>query len=129
MSVLEHPTAQALLEQATLAPQQIAALAGRLDDFLRRYGPCFYRQEHRHNAALVLQGKLSGLERKTSEPIAIQAGVHCKPIRTFVGGGKWVWASTRCAVGWAGTTTGRCRCWRCGFWRSSGSDRGKKARR
>jgi SRSO17 transposase len=89
MSVLEHPTAQALLEQATLSPQQIAALAGHLDDFLRRYGPCFYRQEHRDNAALVLQGKLSGLERKTSEPIAIQAGVHRKPIQAFVGGGKW----------------------------------------
>jgi len=89
MSVLEHPTAQALLEQATVSPQQIAALAGRLDDFLRCYGPCFYRQEHRDNAALVLRGKLSGLERKTSEPIAIQAGVHRKPVQTFVGGGKW----------------------------------------
>src|SRR4029079_19746172 len=29
------------------------------------------------------------LERKTCEPIAVEAGVHRKPIQFFVGSGKW----------------------------------------
>jgi SRSO17 transposase len=32
---------------------------------------------------------VSGLERKTCEPIAVEAGVHRKPIQSFVGAGKW----------------------------------------
>ena len=38
---------------------------------------------------LVIQGRLSHLERKTSEPIARQAGVQRKPVQVFVGSGKW----------------------------------------
>jgi SRSO17 transposase len=41
------------------------------------------------NATLVIRGHLSGLERKTCEPIAIEAGLPSKPIRFFVGSGKW----------------------------------------
>ena len=41
------------------------------------------------NATLVIRGLLSGLERKTSGPIAIEAGPPRKPIQFFVGSGKW----------------------------------------
>ena len=34
-------------------------------------------------------GLLSGLQRKTCEPIAIEAGLPRKPIQFFVGSGKW----------------------------------------
>jgi SRSO17 transposase len=51
--------------------------------------PRFYRAEQRINANLVIRGLLSGLERKTCEPIAVEAGVHRKPIQFLVGAGKW----------------------------------------
>ena len=57
--------------------------------FLERYLPKFYRAEQRQNATLVIRGLLSGLERKTGEPIAIAAGVPRKPIQFFVGAGLW----------------------------------------
>ena len=51
--------------------------------------PSFLRSEQRTNAAIVLRGKLSGLQRKTSEPIANEAGVHRRPVQAFVGHGAW----------------------------------------
>src|SRR5262249_34011559 len=49
----------------------------------------FYRLEQHELALVVLQGKLSNLQRKTSEPIAYQAGRHRKPVQHFVGAGRW----------------------------------------
>jgi SRSO17 transposase len=60
-----------------------------LTGFLQRYLPKFYRTEQRDNATTVIRGLLSGLERKTCEPIAIEAGLARKPIQFFVGAGKW----------------------------------------
>lgn len=89
MSLLEHPEAQALLDDATLSPDAVRACTDRLTGFLQRYLPKFYRTEQRHNATTVIRGLLSGLERKTCEPIAIEAGLARKPIQFFVGSGKW----------------------------------------
>ena len=89
MSLLDHPEAQALLGDAALAPETVTDCAGRLTSFLQRYLPRFARVEHRHNATLVIRGLISGLERKTCEPIAIEAGLPRKPIQFFVGAGKW----------------------------------------
>jgi SRSO17 transposase len=89
VSLLDHPEAQALLSDAAVAPETVTDCAGRLAGFLRRYLPRFARAEHRRNAALVVRGLISGLERKTCEPIAIEAGLPRKPIQFFVGAGKW----------------------------------------
>ncbi|MBV8677759.1 MAG: IS701 family transposase [Planctomycetaceae bacterium] len=89
MSLLDHPEAQALLADATVTPDQVRGCQDRLTAFLERYLPCFYRVEQRTNAALVIRGLLSGLQRKTCEPIAVEAGVHRKPVQFFVGAGKW----------------------------------------
>jgi SRSO17 transposase len=89
MSLLDQPEAQALLNDAVLTPEAVAGCADRLTGFLHRYLPHFYRSEQRHNATTVIRGLLSGLERKTCEPIAIQAGLPRKPIQSFVGAGKW----------------------------------------
>src|SRR5208283_4362748 len=61
----------------------------RLAKFLERYLPLFYRQEQRELAEVVVQGKLSNLQRKTAEPIAYAADRERKPVQHFVGGGKW----------------------------------------
>src|SRR3954470_18653460 len=89
MSLLDHPDAQALLADAAVTPDQVRGCQDRLTAFLERYLPHFYRIEQRTNATLVLRGLVSGLERKTCEPIAVEAGVHRKPIQFFVGSGKW----------------------------------------
>src|SRR5262245_49856468 len=89
MSLLEHPTAQALLADAEVSADAVAGCRRRLDSFLRRYLPRFYRVEQHALARVVLQGKLSGLQRKTSEPIAAQAGRPRKPVQHFVGAGCW----------------------------------------
>ena len=89
MSLLDHPEAQPLLNDAIVTPETVEDCADRLTDFLQRDLPKFYRAEHRENATRVIRGLLSGLERKTCEPIAIQAGLPRKPIQFFVGAGKW----------------------------------------
>jgi hypothetical protein len=78
MSLLEHPDAQALLDDATVSADSVRDCTDRLTGFLRRYLPRFYRIEQRANATTVIHGLLSGLERKTCEPIAIDA-VTCSP--------------------------------------------------
>jgi SRSO17 transposase len=89
MSLLEHPDAQALLADAVVTPDQVRGCEDRITTFLQRYLPRFYRAEQRAHAALVIRGLLSGLQRKTCEPIAVEAGVHRKPVQNFVGSGGW----------------------------------------
>jgi SRSO17 transposase len=89
MSLLDHPDAQRLLADAAVTPDQVRGCQDRITAFLGRYLPRFYRVEQRTNATLVIRGLVSGLERKTCEPIAVEAGVHRKPIQFFVGSGKW----------------------------------------
>jgi SRSO17 transposase len=89
MSLLEHPTAQALLAEAEVSPSAVAGCRRRLEAFLQRYLARFYRVEQHALAHGVLQGKLSNLQRKTSAPIAYQAGRQRKPVQHFVGAGRW----------------------------------------
>jgi SRSO17 transposase len=89
MSILEHPTAQALLADAEISAASVRGCRHRLQRFLQRYLPRFYRVEQRALAEVVVQGKLSKLERKTAEPIAYLAGLERKPVQHFVGGGLW----------------------------------------
>lgn len=89
MSLLEHPTAQALLADAEISAASVRGCSRRLERFLQRYLPRFYREEQRALAAVVVQGKLSKLERKTAEPIAYLAGLERKPVQHFVGAGLW----------------------------------------
>ena len=89
MSLLERKEAKLLLEDATLTASTVRGCRQRLTRFLQRYLPLFYREEQRGHAQLVIQGRLSHLDRKTCEPIARQAGVERKPLQQFVGAGKW----------------------------------------
>jgi hypothetical protein len=80
MALLDHPEAPTLLDDATITPHSVRACVHRLTGSLQLYLPRFYRVEQRVNAMLVIRGLLSGLERKTCEPIAIAAGLPRKPI-------------------------------------------------
>jgi SRSO17 transposase len=89
MSILEHRKAKALLEEAVVSAETVAACTRRLTKFIERYLPLFMRKEHHQHARIVIQGRLSNLKRKTSEPIAHLAGQERKPVQNFVGNGAW----------------------------------------
>ena len=88
-SLLEEPEALALLQDARVTERQVENSVRRLTRLVQRFLPLFYRKEQRKNAQIVIQGLVSGLDRKTAEPIARQRGVPRKPIQFFVGAGKW----------------------------------------
>jgi SRSO17 transposase len=87
MDILDHPDAQALLADAVLTPGAVRSCADRLTAFAQRYLPLFHREEQRGHALTILRGKLSGLERKTTEPIATRAGQRRRNLQLFVGAG------------------------------------------
>ena len=89
MSILDHPDAQALLAGADLSAAAVRSCPDRLTAFAQRYLPLFHRAEQRDHALTVLRGKLTGLQRKTTEPIARQAGQKRRPLQLFVGAGGW----------------------------------------
>jgi SRSO17 transposase len=89
MSLLDHPEAQALLADAEVAPDDVRGCRDHITRFLKRYLPLFYREEQRGHARAFVRGLLSGLPRKSIEPIAAQAGVPRKNLESFVGAGVW----------------------------------------
>jgi SRSO17 transposase len=89
MTVLEHPDAQALLADTALPADAVRSCADALAAFAARYLPLFHRSEQRQHALTILEGKLSGLQRKTTEPIATQAGLKRRNLQQFVGEGGW----------------------------------------
>src|SRR5436190_15975290 len=100
MDLLEHPDAQPLLQDADLSAAAVRSCAADLETFLGRYLPRFHRQEHRDHARTVLRGKLTGLPRKTTEPIANQAGAKRRPLQLFLGAGGWDDPAVLGAGGW-----------------------------
>src|SRR3954471_18720586 len=89
MTILEHPQAQALLADATLSAGAVRSCADALTAFAQRYLPLFHRSEQRDHALTILKGKLTALQRKTTEPIATQAGLKRRNLQLFVGDGGW----------------------------------------
>ena len=86
MSLLETPTAKALLGEATLTAEDAESSEGRLQAFLQRYLPLFCRKnpkEERANAGVVMRGLLSDLERKTAEPVACRENRERPKVRTI----------------------------------------------
>lgn len=89
MSILEHPEAQALLDDAVFSVEQLEELGERLEPFLQRYLALFKRSEQREHAKVLLTGKLSPLKRKTAEPIAHLFGVRRENLQDFLGVSPW----------------------------------------
>jgi SRSO17 transposase len=98
MSILKHPDAQPLLQDAVLSPDDVRSCAASLTAFAQRYLPLFQRSEQRDHALTILSGKLSGLQRKTTEPIATQAGLTRRNLQLFVGAGAWDDQAVRTAL-------------------------------
>jgi SRSO17 transposase len=88
-TLLDHPQAQELLAQTAVEPETLRGCTAHLTRFIQRYLPLFYRDEQRRHAEVILRGKLSGLQRKTTEPIAIEGALRRRPLQLFVGAGGW----------------------------------------
>jgi SRSO17 transposase len=89
MTILDNPQTQTLLQDAELSAEDVASCTAHLTPFVQRYLPHFRRDEHRQHAFTLLRGKLTDLDRKTTEPIAIEAGRKRRPLQLFVGAGGW----------------------------------------
>jgi len=89
MSLLDHPEAQTLLADAEVSSADVRGCRDHITRFLKRYLPLFYREEQRGHAGAFVRGLLSGLPRKSVEPIAAQASVPRKNLELFVGCGVW----------------------------------------
>jgi SRSO17 transposase len=89
MDLLDYAEAQTLLRDAELSAAAVQSCVNQLTAFAQRYLPLFHRQEQRDHALTVLCGKLTSLQRKTTEPIATQAGLKRRPLQLFVGAGAW----------------------------------------
>ena len=82
-------TAAAAKASFDVSPTDLRASLGELERFLRRYEPRMWRTEQREHLSIYMGGLLSGLPRKSVEPIATMHGLYRRPLQHFVGAGRW----------------------------------------
>jgi SRSO17 transposase len=67
----------------------LRGIRSELDLFLGRFDGCFRRRESREYFGVYVRGQLGPLERKSVEPIALEAGVHPRNLQQFLGQYAW----------------------------------------
>lgn len=75
--------------ETELDVDEVLGLEGRLQLFLKPYLKLLGRSEQHEHAAMYVSGRMRQLPRRTSEPIATDAGKKRRPLQHFVGAGKW----------------------------------------
>jgi SRSO17 transposase len=78
-----------LLEDCVVTASSLEPLLKNLAVFASRYGPHFRRREQRDLFQMYIEGLLSGLERKSIEPIATDHDEPRRALQRFVGAGLW----------------------------------------
>jgi SRSO17 transposase len=69
--------------------EQIRGLRPMLARYLKRFDDCFTRKDTRAHLSVYLEGQLSGLQRKSVEPIALAAGVPVRTLQEFLSQHRW----------------------------------------
>lgn len=69
--------------------ERIASLGRKLSGFLRRFADCCGRPEPRELLKAYVRGQLSGLQRKSVEPMALEAGMPPRTLQGFLEFVKW----------------------------------------
>lgn len=69
--------------------KQIAGLGKELLLFLALFADCFGRQEPRQLLRVYVEGQLSELQRKSVEPIALEAGTPPRTLQRFLESIRW----------------------------------------
>ena len=83
------PAATRAAKSETVESSDVVSCIHSLDAFLERYRLLMTRSEQRGHLAVYLNGLLSGLERKSIEPIATMHELYRRPLQHFVGAGAW----------------------------------------
>ncbi len=68
---------------------QIKGMGRKLNRFMGEFDDCFSRSEPRADLRTYVRGQLSNLERKSIEPIALEAGVPPRTLQFFFAQGQW----------------------------------------
>jgi SRSO17 transposase len=83
------PALATIDESFAIEPAELTQTVRGLDHFLDRYKPLMRRSEQREHLGIYVGGLMSGLERKSVEPIATLHGLYRRPLQHFVGAGVW----------------------------------------
>lgn len=83
------------LDDELVHSADIAECGRSLSRFVERYKPLLARSDQEVHLDVYLEGLVSGLERKSIEPIATAHGLYRRPLQHFVGAGKWSDAEMR----------------------------------
>jgi SRSO17 transposase len=70
-------------------PADVAECVRSLAAFTERYKPLLARSDQERHLGVYLEGLVSGLERKSIEPIATAHDLYRRPLQHFVGAGRW----------------------------------------
>ena len=69
--------------------EQIRQLDPLLREYLARFDDCFARGDTRAHLPVYIRGQLSNLDRKSVEPMALEAGVSVRTLQEFLSQHRW----------------------------------------
>lgn len=96
MSISAQPSSSSPSEQ--ISARAVATCLASLVMFLQRYKPQVQRAEQQRHMQVYVEGLVSGLERKSIEPIATAHDLYRRPLQHFVGAGRWSDAEVRATM-------------------------------
>jgi SRSO17 transposase len=67
----------------------LKVLESELSGYLQQFAPCFRSRPSREHLAVYVRGQLGTLQRKSVEPIAIQAHMPARTLQEFLGVHRW----------------------------------------
>lgn len=77
------------VDVGALTALDVSGLADRLAGFLQPYQALMGHKPRRAHVRTFIEGLVSGLERKSVEPIALAHGMEREPLQYFVGVSQW----------------------------------------
>jgi len=94
--------------------KQIKGIGLKLKAFLQKFDDCFARIEPRLDLLAYLKGQLSGLPRKSIEPIALVANMPPRTLQYFLSDVPWDQQRLRNRLQWqVAAEHNHCRAIRC----------------
>jgi SRSO17 transposase len=78
--------------------EKLEELRAELDTFLGEFEGCFKTEASRAHLGTYVRGQLGPLERKSIEPMALEAGVAPRTLQEFVGFHRWSESAMRSRV-------------------------------
>ena len=80
--------------------QSIRKIGKKLKAFLKQFDDCFYRSQPTEHLFTYVQGQMSGLQRKSVEPIALQAKMPPRTLQRFLSSVQWDQLRMRDRIQW-----------------------------